>query len=170
VAAQEQVHRHRQQRLIGVRAASAQTHERRRIAPPPAHPTITAVESSLAVCTTIWLILYFPVETYTSARGTGVLRLSYVIDLVGMGLLAAGVVALWRVRPFAGALTATGWAWTAANFWRSAMERHYALDHGRVALFGSFGVWVAAAVTLCSMVAVGVCLWVTVRRGDDARP
>ena len=117
----------------------------------------------------ISLLLYLPVETYVSASGTGILRLSYLVDLVGMGLLGAGVVALWRVRPFAGALTATGWAWTAANVWRATMERYHAIDQGRTVFLGFFTVWIGSAVTVFAIVAIGVALWVAARRDADAR-
>jgi hypothetical protein len=114
----------------------------------------------------IWLTLYVPVVAYAAAKGTGLLRLSYLVDVAGMGLLGAGVMALWRARSFAGAVTAAGWAWNAANFWRGTMERAYAIDHGRTVFLGSFAVWIGSAVTVCSMAAVAVALWVAIRRAD----
>ena len=62
-----------------------------------------------------------------------------------------------------------GWAWTGANFWRAALERFHALDHGRTAFLGSHAVWIGSVVALVSMAGVGVALWVTVHRDADER-
>jgi len=172
VARQEQVHRDRRQRLIGVRTEEPATY-RRRIAPPPQHPVVSSVEGALAVFTTIWVFLYFPLATYLVVKGTQSLWLSYVFsylaDLTGMALLISGVAALWRVRPFAGPLTAAGWAWTAATLWRSTVERHLASGQGRPMAPGPVALWLGPVLTVIALSAIGVSFWVIVRRDADAR-
>lgn len=108
--------------------------------------------------TITWLVVYVPLETYVSAIGAGVFTFGYLIDVVGMVLMAAGVLAARRTPPDYGILAA-GWAWTSANFWRGTMERYWAVEQGRSLQFGSGELIAGPILTAMAMAALGASLW-----------
>lgn len=113
--------------------------------------------------TILWLGVYFPLETFASLRGAGVFTFSYLIDLVGMGLLAAGVVGTHRRRPLGHGLLVAGWAWTSANFWRGTTERFWTVADGRHLQFGSIELWLGPLVTAIAILAMAASIAATRR-------
>ena len=136
---------------------------------PPPDPIRDVVDVSLAAFTVLWVIVYFPFETYLSWRGTGFLRFAYLIDLIGIALLVAGAAAVWRVRPYGGIVMAAGWAWTAANFWRGTMERYQAIKHFGWVFPGPYALWLGPLLTAVAVAALGVSLWFAVVRAPQER-
>jgi hypothetical protein len=133
-----------------------------------------SIETMLARNTLIALVLYVPVETWTSWRHDyWLFNPFYVIDFIAMLLLGYGAIRSLRARPrpAAGALCAA-YAWTAANGWRATWGRAFEvrdgvrLDHGLVEL------WVVGAATLLSLVclAVSFCLMVRAETREQVRP
>lgn len=112
----------------------------------------------LVAFTIVWLCVYVPLETYASAIGAGVFTFGYLIDVVGMVLMALGVVHA-RDTPPAYAALAAGWAWTSANFWRGTMERYWSMDQGRSLQFGSGELIVGPILTALATAALVTTLW-----------
>jgi hypothetical protein len=86
--------------------------------------------------TVVWLCVYVPLETYASIVGAGVFTFGYLIDVVGMLLMVAGIRDARRA-PSSWSTLAAGWAWTSANFWRGTMQRYWAIEQGGTLQFGS---------------------------------
>jgi hypothetical protein len=160
VSVQEQVHRHRRQRLLGVKASHDQHGHRR---PHPSEDFRGLPEGVMSLVTFLWVAVYLPVETYVSWTGLGVFRFSYLVDLVGIGLLATGAWAAWRGRGHCGALLATGWAWTAANFWRGTMDRYATSARGLLPWAHRHELWIGPLVTVVAIAAVAASLWIAIR-------
>lgn len=119
----------------------------------------------LLTFTIVWLCVYVPLETYASAIGAGVFTFGYLIDVVGMVLMAIGVMDARRSPP-AYATLAAGWAWTSANFWRGTMERYWTVEQGRSLQFGSGELIVGPILTALAMAALAATLWRAKRRQD----
>jgi hypothetical protein len=112
-----------------------------------------SIETVLARATLIALLLYFPVETWTSWRHDyWLFNPFYVIDLIAMLLLLYGAVRSLRARPrmAPGALCAA-YAWTAANGWRATWGRAFELRDGGQLDYGSVELWVVGGATLLSL-------------------
>ena len=91
--------------------------------------TLRRAETSLAYATIAALLIYAPIETVYSWPALA--SPYYVIDVIGMLLMLAGVVRSLRARPgTAPDVLAVGWAWSSANFWRAAFDRVSTLDRG----------------------------------------
>ena len=112
----------------------------------------------LITFTIVWLCVYIPLETYASAMGHGVFTFGYLIDVVGMVLMATGVIAARRTPP-AYTVLATGGAWTSANFWRATMERYWTVQQGRALQFGSGELIVGPVLTGLALTALVATLW-----------
>lgn len=104
--------------------------------------------------TLVCLCVYVPLETVVSTGRDGVLTFGYLIDFVGMCLLAGGLVAMRRTTPLGFGLLTAGWAWTSANFWRATMERFWTFSDGRPLQFGSIELWLGPGLTLTAMLAM----------------
>lgn len=121
--------------------------------------------------TVLWLCVYFSLETYASLARGGVLSFGYLIDLVGMLLMAAGVLMARSRRPGAFSLLSAGWAWTSANFWRGTMERfRVASPPGQSLQFGAVELWLGPALTLLAMCALLASLRASLRSHTDVFP
>jgi hypothetical protein len=90
---------------------------------------------------------------------SGLLRFAFVIDLIGMALLAAGAASGWRAARRASAWLAAGWAWTSANVWRGTMERYTAATEGRALFFGEVELWLGPVLTAIAMLATAAALF-----------
>lgn len=88
----------------------------------------------LVSCTIVLLALYAPLETWFSLPALW--DPFYLVDVIGMALLAWGVI-LCRRPPARGveAVLVAGYAWTGANGWRAAFGRVPALASGELAVF-----------------------------------
>ncbi len=91
--------------------------------------TPRSVESFLARFTLALLLVYVPLETWTSWPALS--NPFYLVDAVGFALLLWGALASLRARPDVdpGVLCA-GYAWSAANGWRALALRIETLQQG----------------------------------------
>jgi hypothetical protein len=160
---QELVHSHRRERLIGLKheAAVAQQSRRRRspVEKKPATPAREPRPTMLAVFTLVWVGVYLPIEVYSSWLAGGLLRFTFLIDLIGIVLLAAGGLSGWRAARMASGWLTAGWAWTGANFWRGTMERFAAANEGRALFFGEAELWLGPVLTAIAMAATAAALF-----------
>jgi hypothetical protein len=116
----------------------------------------------LRAASVIWLLLYVPLETWVS--WPGLYHPMYVIDFVGMALLAWGVMR-FRSSAHQGAVILTaGWAWTAANFWRGTEKRFMAHASGIPMDFGPSERWIGVALTAIIIVMAAIALRVALAR------
>lgn len=122
----------------------------------------TRTESTLIRYTVALVAVYGPIETWVSFPR--LLSLFYLVDAIGLALLAAGVV-LWRRAtriPYT-VMLATGYGWLGANVWRGmAMRLEQAYDparwpEGKIVAVGATGVAVGGAF-LVGLCAVGMIL------------
>ena len=80
------------------------------------HPPPRKLAGVLAGYTFGWLVIYVPLETYVTlsiAGLPGLLYSSYIMNVVGMGLMAWSAAAARAGRPSAPGLLTAGWSWTA---------------------------------------------------------
>ena len=85
-------------------------------------------ERPLVVFTVAFLVLYAPIETWYSAPELW--DPFYLVDLIGMGLLASGAAGFRSRGRLRVGVLAAGYAWTAANFWRALFGRLADLRQG----------------------------------------
>ena len=77
------------------------------------------IETALAYWTLLILIVYVPLETWTSWPG-GLLNPFYVVDAIAMALLSWGAIHSLRSRPAPSPeILCIGAAWACANAWRA---------------------------------------------------
>ena len=111
------------------------------------------MRNAVLLFTAIFLAIYLPVETYVSLPD--LLSPFYVVDLIGIVLLAVGLLRYWRdSQTAAAALLVAGFSWTGANFWRGMADRLRMAelqqegwtqdDSVRIALVGGLLICVAA--------------------------
>jgi hypothetical protein len=162
---QDLVHRHRRERLIAVKASAAEERAHRNAGRPTLTPDPPRehVLTALVVFTAAFGGVYFLIETYLSAVGSGLVRFGYLVDLFGIVLLMSGAVAGWRGRTSARATLTAGWAWTAANFWRATMDRYASVAEGPSPYPASLGLWLGPLLTAVAIVVMAAAVWVTAR-------
>jgi hypothetical protein len=109
----------------------------------------------LTTFTIAFLVVYVPIETLASLPALW--DPFYLVDFIGMVLLAWGLVWCWRNRTAAGlTVLAAGYAWEGANFWRALFSRVQAMVAGGTLRFGSAELWFVAIGTI---VALGALIW-----------
>jgi hypothetical protein len=110
--------------------------------------------SGLSVWTLLWLVGYVPLETYVTlqiAGLPGLLYSAYILNVVGMGLMLWGALAVRGGRRAGAAILAIGWSWTAATFWRATTDRYWwAANNGKL-FAGSAELWIAPILTLITV-------------------
>ncbi len=105
--------------------------------------------------TIAFLVVYVPIETLASLPALW--DPFYLVDFIGMVLLAWGLIWCWRHRTSTGiTLLAAGYAWEGANFWRALFGRVRAMTDGGTLRFGSAELWFVAIGTA---VALGALIW-----------
>jgi hypothetical protein len=105
--------------------------------------------------TIAFLVVYVPIETLASLPALW--DPFYLVDFIGMVLLAWGLVCCWRRRTSAGiALLTAGYAWEGANFWRALFGRVQTMAAGGTLRSGSAELWFVAIGTV---LAVGALIW-----------
>ena len=100
--------------------------------------------------TFVWVIIYFPLETYVTlsiAGLRGLLYAAYIMNVIGMGLMLCGAVSASRRQRVAPALLATGWSWTAATFWRATADRYWWVSLGHSLYAGPIELWLGPILT-----------------------
>lgn len=123
-------------------------------------------ETALAYVTCGFLAIYAPVETFYSWPKLG--DPYYIIDVIAMALMIAGIVRSLRARPRpAPDLLTAAWAWAGANFWRAAFDRITTMQHGGNLRLGSVELDYVCAQLIVALVclAIGVRL-VTADRAE----
>ncbi len=122
-------------------------------------------ETALARATLVTLLLYFPVETWTSWRHEyWLFNPFYVIDLIAMLALLYGAIRSLRARPRpAPAALCAAYAWTAANGWRATADRLFELRDGGRLDYGSVELWVVGGATVLSLMCLVSAFYLTVR-------
>jgi hypothetical protein len=124
--------------------------------------------------TTVFLAIYAPLETWLSLPGLW--DPFYLVDVVGMALMVAGLVWLRRGPASRGAaILAAAFGWSGANFWRAMAER-LASDYsagrypeGKLVNGGPLGVAIVGGV-LIALCIFGMVRAIQVARGDAAMP
>ena len=92
--------------------------------------TPRTVETAIARCTLILLLVYAPLETWGSWP-SGLTNPFYLVDVVGFALLLWGVLRSLRARPdIAPGVLCAGYAWSGANGWRALALRMETLQQG----------------------------------------
>ncbi len=124
------------------------------------------LSKAIVMYTFVWLLVYVPLETYVTwsiagLRGFG--YSSYVMNVVGMGLMLWGAVSARRQQPFGPALLATGWSWTAATFWRATSDRYWWVSQGHSLYAGPMELWVAPVLTALAVAGLVASLRLVVR-------
>jgi hypothetical protein len=112
----------------------------------------------VCACTFAWLAVYVPLESYVTwsiAGVRGFIYSSYVLNVVGMGLMLWGAVATRKRAPAGSALLAIGWSWTAATFWRATSDRFWWVSLGHPLYAGVVELWLAPALT--ALAVAGLC-------------
>lgn len=104
----------------------------------------------LSMATLAWLAVYAPAETYVTlsiAGLPGLLYSSYIMNVIGMGLMCWGAITARRHAPEGPAVLATGWSWTAATFWRATSDRFWWASQGHGLWAGNIELWLAPLFT-----------------------
>jgi hypothetical protein len=123
-------------------------------------------ETALAWFTCAFLAIYAPLETLVS-WSYGLTSPYYLVDLVAMLVLAAGVVRSLRSRPrSSAALLTAGWGWAAANFWRATLDRFEATREGETLQFGPVELTLAYCITALAVVCFVVGIWLVSRSAE----
>lgn len=126
----------------------------------------------IAACTFIWVGVYFPLETYVTWDLDGArawLWASYVMNVVGMGLMFWSGLAARRRQPEAPALLAVGWAWTAATFWRATANRFWWVAEGRELYVGPIELWLAIGFTTVAVAFTAASIVLVFKSTSQAR-
>ena len=122
------------------------------------------LKSVLVWFSSLWAIVFVPIETYVSFLRTPFPLSGYVVNVFGVGFVIAGAIGLLRRKPYAEGILAAGWAWTTAVFWRATNLRYwYAAETGDLE-FGPVELWLAPIFTMMAAAALLGSLVLLVRR------
>jgi hypothetical protein len=132
----------------------------------PATARLRKAETGLARFTLGGLLIYVPVETWTSWPG-GLWNPFYLVDLIAMVLLFAGAVHSLRARPRpAPGVLCAAYAWTAANGWRATFGRVFEVLEGGELDYGTGELWAVGGGTALTLACLGLSLFLVVRAAD----
>ncbi len=116
------------------------------------------IETVLAYWTLVILVVYVPLETWTSWPG-GLLNPFYLVDAIAMALLLWGSVHSLRSRPVPSPeILCIGAAWACANAWRATFGRVRELQSGETLTYGAAEMWVVGTGTAIGLVVLVVLL------------
>ena len=125
--------------------------------------TLRKVETGLAWFTLGVLVIYVPVETWTSLPH-GLWNPFYLIDLIAMLLLFFGATRSLRARPASSpAVLCAAYAWSAANGWRATFGRLFELLDGGALTYGVGELWAVGIATVLALGCLGLSLFLVVR-------
>lgn len=128
--------------------------------------TARKVETVLAYLTLSSLLVYFPVETWTSWE-RGLLDPFYVVDFIAMVLILWGSLRSLRARPRpAPEILCAAQAWAAANGWRATFWRVNEVREGGALAHGTGELWTVAIATVIGLVYFVVALALVVRKAS----
>lgn len=120
-------------------------------------------ETNLAWFTLGGLLVYAPVETWTSLP-YGLWNPFYLVDLIAMILLFFGAVHSLRARPHpAPAVLCAAYAWTAANGWRATFGRVFEISKGGGLDYGITELWAVGLGTALVLALFAFSLFLIVR-------
>jgi hypothetical protein len=122
-------------------------------------------ETSLARSTLVALLVYFPVETWTSWRHEySLLNPFYLIDMIAIVLLLYGAIRSLRARPRpAPGVLCAAYAWTSANGWRATWGRAFELRDGGALDYGAVELWVVGGATILALMCFASCMHFIIR-------
>lgn len=127
------------------------------------------LETILRNFTFAFLVVYAPLETWASWED-GLTDPFYLVDFIGMLLLAWGAGYSWRRRPQpAVSVLVAGWAWSSANFWRALFGRVSALGRGESLDYGFAELCVVACGTAIALICLVASLVLTTRGSSAER-
>lgn len=132
---------------------------------PPSDDT-RKLSAWLATCTFLWLAGYVPLETYVTisiAGLPGLLYASYIMNVLGMGLMLWGALSAKNGKPYAPGVLTAGWAWTAATFWRATSDRFWWVSKGEKLFAGTTELWLAVLLTALAVLGMVACLVLVLR-------
>ncbi len=121
--------------------------------------TPRTVETVIAHCTLVVLLVYVPLETWASWPALS--NPFYLVDVVGFALLFRGAVASLRARPgVAPGVLCAGYAWSAANGWRALALRLEVLQEGGQVDAGS--IWLIGLGEIAALIGLALLLLLVV--------
>jgi hypothetical protein len=125
----------------------------------------------VSACTFTWLSVYVPLETYVTwsiAGVRGFLYSSFILNVVGMGLMLWGAVAVRLRRSTGPAVLAIGWSWTAATFWRATSDRFWWVSLGHELFAGRAELWLAPILTALALGGLAASMLLVFREARNA--
>jgi hypothetical protein len=128
-------------------------------------PLLSTKDRALALLAICFLVVSVSVETVYSWRSLG--DAYYLIKVVGWFLLGWGAVRLRAKHNSGLALSAAGWAWMAANFWRAVADRLTRIGADETLRLGSVELAFAGS---CLIVCLGGLSWSLARASRTATP
>jgi hypothetical protein len=136
--------------------------------------TLRALETRLVHFTILGLAIFAPVETGVSMLwGGGVYGLLspfYLVDFIGMVLMALGIVVSRRARPdCAPGVLCAAYGWMGANGWRATFGRVRELSAGGSLHYGAPELWVVGVLTMLSILALAVSVYLAMNTLPSAR-
>ena len=121
--------------------------------------TPRSVETFIARCTLVLLLIHAPLETWAS--WPALMNPFHLVDVVGFALLLWGAVASLRARPdVAPGILCAGYAWSGANGWRALAVHIGTLEQGGPVDAGL--VWLLAMREVAALVGLALLLLLVV--------
>lgn len=125
------------------------------------------IETWIAKFTLGLLVIYIPIETWTSLP-YGLLNPFYLVDLVAMVLLAWGAYSSLRSRPIpAPEMLCVAYAWATANAWRATFWRVDHIKKGGELDRGMTELWTLGIVTGLAIILFVVLIYLVVNKNKD---
>jgi len=122
------------------------------------------LETWIAKFTLGFLVIYIPVETWTSLP-YGLLNPFYIVDVIAMVLMAWGAYLSLKSRPNCSPeILCVAYAWGTANAWRATFWR---LDHvkkGGDLDRGMTELWTLGIVTILAIVLLSILIYLVMRK------
>ena len=123
-----------------------------------------AIENRLVTVTIVALAIFAPLETGVSMLWggglVGLLSPFYLVDFIGMALMAHGVVVSRRARPHcAPGVLCAAYGWMGANGWRATFGRALEMSRGGNLHYGAPELWVVSVLTVLSLLALVVSVY-----------
>lgn len=127
------------------------------------------IETVIAKFTLGFLVIYIPIETWTSLP-YGLLNPFYLVDVVAMVLLAWGAYLSLKSRPIsAPEMLCVAYAWATANAWRATFWRVDHIKKGGELDRGMTELWALAIVTSLAIVLFVILIYLVVRKNKRGR-
>jgi hypothetical protein len=125
---------------------------------------LRTLEDRLDTFTLVALVIFAPLETGVSMLWggglPGLLSPFYLVDFIGMALMALGIVVSRRARPrCAPGVLCAAYGWMGANGWRATFGRALEMSRGGNLHYGAPELWVVGTLTALSLLALAVSVY-----------